>query len=263
MQFSLYAAGTVNKSFLALLRPLAHDVGLVAAPSFRLASRISNSLRAGQPARDWRELRFEPVILLCAPDAVLQDAIAEFTAFKRFSWRGKTVLLCGSPMDSRELSRLRARGAATGSINQIDGLPSRFVVEGDRTAVRFAKQLGAALRGTAIEVETAKMAVYSAGLAFATSLFVPLAAASLRSLVESGPSRKVAEKIVEGMFLRSVRAYLHAGPKVWKGALADGAREPVMRELDALQRLDPKLAGCYRNAVRMTLEWFGKRDWQL
>lgn len=257
MSFSLVGAGCVSGSFVARLPRLTFELGPVAAQSFRLASRIVNSIGAGRPVKGYQDLARHKTILLCIPARSLPAIVGALST--SLPWRGKTALLCGGGGDSRHLQPLRALGASTGSMHLIAGLDdgTRFVVEGAPAAVREARRLTRQLGARMEEVHTIHLDAYSAGLAFGTTLFTPLLEASVQSLVASGLKKANAIKISEALFQRSLRAYMHAGRRSWNGPLADGDGEAVLRGLDALCTSRPLLARYYRDASAFALELFG------
>jgi predicted short-subunit dehydrogenase-like oxidoreductase (DUF2520 family) len=253
MTFALAGGGRVSGSFVARLPYLTSELGPVAAQSYRLASRIVNSIGAGRAVKRYEDLDDSGVILISAPAAGV-DAIITALA-DAITCRGKIVLLCEGEVDSRRLARLKAQGAAVGSINTIAGFDgSRFVAEGDTKAVREAKRLVRQLGARVEEVRTAKMAVYSAGISFGTSLFTPLLEASVQCLQDSGMVKASAVKVAGALFQSTLRAYVYAGKRSWSGPLAGGDRAAVSRELEALTASKPLLARYYREAASLALE---------
>src|SRR5581483_3913935 len=131
MRLALYGAGAVSKSFIAGLPRLPRQLGPVAASSYRLASRIVNSVRAGFAVKSLEGFEDEQLILICVPDPALAGVVRHLAA-ARLDWFGREVLLCDSHYDSRALDPLREPGAETGSLKPIHSAPGRFIVEGDR-----------------------------------------------------------------------------------------------------------------------------------
>src|SRR5438094_7222731 len=109
MNFALAGGGRVSASFVARLPRLAAELGPVAAQSYRLASRIVNSIGAGRPVRRYGDLDGSSLILICAP-ACGVPAIAAALA-DAIGCQGKSVLLCDSGADSGCLTALKSRGA--------------------------------------------------------------------------------------------------------------------------------------------------------
>src|SRR6266403_5940095 len=132
---ALIAAGRVTGSVVGGFGRLSERLGPVMAPSFRLASRIANSLRAGHPVRNYAEFDSCRLILVSVPDAMLPAVINEI-ASANISWRNKSIVLCSALLDSGELSDLASRGASIGSISVIPGCEApHYLVEGDPLAI--------------------------------------------------------------------------------------------------------------------------------
>ena len=66
-KYAVFAAGAVAKCLIGKLPSKTGEVGPVAAVSYRVASRIANTLRAGYPVRAPDELDAAAVILFHAP----------------------------------------------------------------------------------------------------------------------------------------------------------------------------------------------------
>jgi predicted short-subunit dehydrogenase-like oxidoreductase (DUF2520 family) len=245
----------VATSFLAGLPR--HRLGPVAASSYRVASRIVNGMRAGHAVRDADELASCRTILVAVQEKALPAAVGQLEG-AAIEWRGKVVLLCRPGLVSHVLNGLRTRGAEAASVQPIAGPGKRFALEGDRLAMRAARDLVRELGGRPFEFASDRMAVYGAGLSFATSLFTPLIAACAECLGEAGKDTAAATRIVETLFQKSLREYAHAGRKSWAGPVAEGDCAAVRRQIDALTRHNPLLARFYRQAAGFALEYFRK-----
>src|SRR5262249_38420429 len=126
MTFGVAGGGHLSRSFIARLPRLSSELGPVAAQTYRLASRIVNMLGAGHPAKRYEGLNKEDLILVCSPG---QDAAPIISALaEALECHGKTILLCDSGADSRQLAALQSRGAAVGSLHAIPGFDGRRFV---------------------------------------------------------------------------------------------------------------------------------------
>jgi predicted short-subunit dehydrogenase-like oxidoreductase (DUF2520 family) len=256
MTFAVAGGGRVSGSFVARLPDLANALGPVAAQSYRLASRIVNSISAGKAVPTYRDLNGSTLILICAPLPAVAPIVSALA--DALECQGKIILLCEAGADSRQLARLRSQGAAVGSLQSIPGFDGkRFVAEGDTIAMREAKRLIRQLSGRVEEIRTAKIAEYAAGLSFGTSLFTPLLEASLQCLQDAGMTKTSAMKVVEGLFQNSLRGYLYAGKRSWSGPLAAGDRAAVRQEIEALAASRPVLARLYRESATLAAELLG------
>lgn len=256
MTFAVAGGGRVTGTFIARLPRLASELGPVAAQSYRLASRIVNSIRAGHAAKNYDELNESTLILICAPEPGLARIVSGLA--ESIDCRGKAILLCESGADSQALACLQSRGAKVGSIQPIPGFDGkRFVTEGDAKAVREAKRLVGQIGARVEEVRTVKMAVYSAGLSFGTSLFTPLVEASMLCLQDAGMTKASAVRVATTLFQSSLRGYIYAGKRSWSGPLADRDCAAARRELEALCASKPVLARHYRAVASLALEVLG------
>ncbi len=253
--FGLYGGGAVSATFIARLPHLVSRMGPVAASSFRVASRIVNSLRAGYAVKDCGELEKCRALLVAVPPAALAQAVAQLGA-AGIGWTGKVVLLCECGPGSRALDPLRQHGAAAGSLTRVEGSPGRYVAEGDAAALREARRMAGDLRGRLIELHRNGAALYATGLAFATSLFTPLIAASVDTLRKAGCDAPGAAQVAANLFERTLRGWMHSGRKSWSGPLADGGRAEVRRQFEALAAHDPRAARYYRDAAAFALGYF-------
>lgn len=256
MTFAVAGGGRVSASFVARIPRLADKLGPVAAQSYRLASRIVNSIGAGHAVPSYAHLSDCPLILICAPPssvAAIDTALGE-----SIDCRGKTILLCDEGADSSHLSSLRSLGAAVGSIQTIPGFDGqRFVAEGDRGAMREAKTLVRHMGGRLEEVDAGKIGMYAAALSFGTSLCTPLMEASLQCLLDAGMTKPNAVKIVEALFQSSARIYAYAGKNRRSSPLARADLAAVKREIDALAVSKPQLAEHCRQALALAAKLLG------
>lgn len=257
MHFGLYGGGAVSASWLARLPHLAARLGPVAASSFRVASRIVNSLRAGRAVKDCAELDRCRVLLVSVPGHALPNAVSQLGNCG-ICWKGKVVLLCSPGPDSRALEDLRKRGAEIGSLGPIEGSPGRYMAEGGGPALKEARRVVGDMRGRMVELHRGGTALYGAGMAFATSLFTPLIAASVDSLRHAGCTPAAAEQVALALFQRTLRGWVHSGKKSWNGPLAAADETEIRRHLEALEAHTPRAARYYRSAAAFALEYFGR-----
>lgn len=254
----LVGAGALSRSFVIELPVLADRLGPVWAPSRRLASRLVNSLRAGYPARKYEDLKEAGTVLVAVPDNLLAEVVSGL-ADALADCSGRIVLLCDSRLDSAELAPLAERGAATASLMPVPGLAQRYVVEGERRAVREARHLVQDERTRVFELPVGNKAVFLAALAFTGPLLLPVADAAARCLRVAGLPTPAGDNLGEQLIQRTLRAYMHAGRKAWSVLSAGSDRGEIARHLAALEAREPSLARAYRVLAGLALEWF-ERD---
>lgn len=251
----LVGAGRLNASFLARLPGLVEHLGPIKAQNFRLSRRMANSLRAGVAVKTYEELNHCRLILIAVPGKILAPVVDEL-ARSGIAWSDKSVVLCDALRESSELQPLSMRGAASASLAEIEGFEgSRYVAEGHRTALREIRRVVERGGGVKVfELRPSQKPLYSAGVSFATSLFMPLAEASFECLRKAGLVSGSTSLVVGGLFERSLRAYLKAGKKAWSGPLADGDPIEAARLAEALGRIDPLLKEYFEHTFRHASE---------
>ena len=244
MKYGLIGAGPVNKYLAAKLPRLSRELGLVAAANRRAASRIVNTLGAGE-AGGLADLHSAELILICAPDDhfLALRPVLEQTAIE---WAGKSLVLCQCRVFSRDLEFFRSRGASVASLHGISGLRDRFVIEGDRDALKAARYLVAQLRSVPIQIDPESYSLYCAAQTLASSLFTPLLDGCMTAVRAAGVSGKMPAHLMEALFLHSIRSFLYSGRKSWSGTVARGDEAAVAREAEALEKIRPRLAHFYR-----------------
>jgi hypothetical protein len=254
----LIAAGGVNRAFLARMPVLLARISPVKAASFRVARRISNTLRAGEAVMNYAALAPCDVIWIAVPDAGLDRISRELAAATPLT--GKIAVLCGSTRDSFWPSPLLAGGARVATLNSVEESNERlFVAEGDPDAMRMLVRIIAAEKRKLIQLRAASKALYLSGVHLATFLLLPWIAASVESLRDAGLSRVEATRVASALGGRALRSYSKAGPKAWSPVAADRLRLSIARDLDTIRGVDPKLAALYADGVEQALRYFESR----
>ena len=232
---------------------LSERLGPVAAVTFRVASRIANSLRAGSAVKGYGDLDGCDTIVVAVPDSTIGKTVAALRG-SGVRWRGVSALLYSARCGSDELQELQQEGAGVASLRAVGAADRWFLVEGDAGAVRRARRLVHDADGRTVEVERGAAAAYLAAVSFSSSLFVPLIEATLATLRLAGASPQEASSIGAMLFERSLRAHRHGGRKSWTGPLAMGDGEEVRKEAAALTVRDPSLGRYYEASSMLALQ---------
>ena len=243
--FGLIGAGPVNQYLVGRLPRLSRELGPVAAANHRLASRIVNTLGAGEAKPDLNGLAEAHDILVCAPGRHF-ELIRPVIESANLNWKRKTVILCACDAFSVDLAALRERGAAVGSLRPVAGLGTRYVVEGDRPAVKVARTVVRDLGALPIEIDHEKTDLFSAALTLSTSLTTPLMEGCMTAIQGAGITGASRGQLLEALFLQTLRFYLYSGRKSWTGTIAEGDEARMEREIAALERIQPAVANVYR-----------------
>jgi hypothetical protein len=255
MRYGLIGAGPVNQYLAAKLPRLGEELGPVVASSHRLASRIVNTLRAGEAKRFLSELAPMRNILICAPRDSLKSLIPLLND-SSMEWKDKAVLLCNCSASSRDLNHLRERGASLASLHNIPGMANKYLLEGDRQALRLASYVVGQLRGAAMPIDPECYPLFCSAVTFSSSLFTPILEGCMSSLRGSGVSGTARAKIIEALFQQSLRMYLYSGRKSWSGTVAEANERSMKREAAALMVLQPELAHLYLAIAQASADLF-------
>jgi predicted short-subunit dehydrogenase-like oxidoreductase (DUF2520 family) len=213
------------------------------SPNQERAQRLARSL--GAQFSPLSLAKFEAdVIWICVPD----DAIA-FVArqlARRKHWRGQIVLHSSGALSSEELRSLKLRGAAIGSAHPMmtfanhapvewKGIP--FAIEGDRTAVLFAREVARTLKLNAFTISARSKPLYHAVGSFASPIFVGLLSVAERVARVAGVSKPPRE-IMGRILQRTVAHYLKGGAAAaFSGPMQRGDLATVRRHLENLRRV--------------------------
>jgi len=255
---ALVCAGPFSRAGVARLPGLPAALGPVKSTSFRMASRVANALRGGTPVHTYESLSASQLILLSVPEKQLMSTVTGL-ANARLAWRGKAVILCGSRSGSEQLEELRGRGAATATFDWIDGLPECcFLTEGDPVAVRAIRAQAERGNVRAIEITRGGKGIYQAAESFATSMFLPVLAATAECLRALDLDNARANALTEHLIARSMRSHFKAGRKAWKVENDANLRQ----QSEALQRQLPELAEYYNESAAAARKWMMSRSAQ-
>ena len=256
MEYGLIGAGPVNQYFAGKLPRLHQQLGPVAATNHRLASRIVNTLRSGIAMRDLSGLAECHLILICAPGVHIRH-VREHLRSIVFDWKHKCIVICESESFSSEFEFLRSCGAQIASLRSIPGAGGRYLVEGDRVAARFAHDLVAQVKGSAVEIPSHHVSLYQAALALSNSLFTPILESCTLALRATGVTGVAAQVVTESLFSHTLRLFMYSGRKSWNGPLARGDFRSIDQHIRALERVSPKAADVYRSGVEAAVGLLG------
>ena len=233
---ALVAGGELSSSPLAHFWLLSEVLGPVKASSYRLASRIANSLRAGHPVKDYAEFDACRLILICVPDQAVAETVAELCS-AGISWQGKSVVLCSAWRGSGDLREFSARGACIASLTAIPCFRDpRYLLEGDKRAVQESKRLVETREHRSVIIERDLKPFYLAALTCTSSLLIPLVMTAWESLRRAGVTSAMSISILEKQLNKGLRAYARGGRRAY-------TRPPELSsQLRALSATDPALA---------------------
>jgi hypothetical protein len=210
-EYGLVAAGAVNSSFIGRLPGKARALGPVVGVSYRVASRIANSLRAGKAARSVDELNdFRLILFHSYPSQ--HDTLIAMLKEAEIQWQGKSLLFCDS--DAAGAEHFRKAGASVSKLRTC-GIPGRMILQGSNPSLAAGHRLVRELKMKAIEVDAGSAAALDAAITLATGALTPLiehtAGLLRRCGLRDGESLRVAAELFE----KTTKEYAHSGRQSW------------------------------------------------
>ena len=233
VEYGVIGAGALSKSLIGQLPRKTRQIGPVAGVSFRVASRIANSLRAGHPVRDADELNGVPIILFHAP-AVQVRLVAELLEKARIDWKAKPLIFCDCEVPLPVVERFRALGASTAVARQF-GIAGTIMVEGQPPALSCALRIASELRLRAIEIAPGTSDLFAATLTLATSALTPLVNRAAMLLRASGLRDKAAVGMATALFEKTIQEFGHSGKQSWSWHVREPETEQIEAEIAAVE----------------------------
>jgi len=241
----LIAAGNLTDSPLTRFNRLSDSLGPVKSPSFRLASRIANILRAGRPVKDYSDLDACSLVLISVPSRQVPRVVSDLLA-SGISCREKCIVLLSDWQDSSDLRQLAARGASVGSVSPIPGFDNLYLVEGDRRAILECKRLVESRGTRTVAVERQLKPLYLAALTCTGSLLFALLLAASESMRHAGITPVVRATLLERQLDRTLRAFLKGGRRAYQPA------QELPRQLRALAAKNEALGNYLEQTSRLS-----------
>ena len=212
----LVATGSLARSWFMTVAAQASRLGPVLSSNYRVASRFVNTLQAGVPALEYGLLDPCRVILVRVGEDEWYEVL-EGLLEAPIRWKGKSIILCDTDLESSEWGELEKRGGAVATMMYAEiGGQSRYVMEGNNKALADAHTVLKLPKFRLIELASSQKARYLA-CREAAAMIVPLAAAAEEDLRRSGVKPKAAAWMVENWFQDGLRAYKKAGRRAWNG----------------------------------------------
>jgi hypothetical protein len=252
-KYGVLGAGAVSGSLIGQLPSKARVLGPVSAVSYRVASRIANTLRAGYPVRTADELGTVPGVLFHAP-ADQVETLLRLLDRAQIDWKGKALVFCDCLASRPVRQRFHAKGASTAVARQF-GIPGRMVVEGDEGAgLHAARRIARELRMKAVEISPDAADLFDAAVTLGSAAITPLIDRAADLLRQAGIGDPEAARIASSLFEQTARDYAHSGKQSW----AWYVRKPPERLEARIAAAGPRLAGVLRELLLFGFETFGK-----
>lgn len=216
-KYGVLGAGTVSASLIGHLK--SRELGPVSAVSFRVASRIANTLRAGYPVRNADELDDVPCVLFHAPPDQL-EILLEMLESAQIDWAGKALVFCDCIVDPETRKRFKARGAGIAVARQF-GIPGHLIVEaepgsaGSARALKVVNRIAREVRMKAIEIAPGSADLVDAAVTLGSAAITPLIDQAAGLLRAAGVRDIEASRIASSLFEQTARDYAHSGQQSW------------------------------------------------
>jgi hypothetical protein len=225
----------------------------VVAASFRVASRIANTLRAGYAARSADELSAAAVVLVHSrPDQAC--LLLHMLEAAEIEWGGKAVIFCDCEDAPEVQARLRARGAST-AVARHFGIPGRILVAGNGAALTAALRIARELKLKPVGILPSAPDVFDAAVTLATAAITPLIDRAAGLLRDAGIRDAEAARIASALFVQTASDYAHSGKQSWAWYSRQPEAERVAGQVAAAgEQLGPAM----RELLLFGLETFAK-----
>ena len=256
-KYGVVGAGAVSASLIGQLPLKAREIGPVAAVSYRVASRIANTLRAGFPVRSADALNDPAAVLFHSPPdqaesllALLDDPVID--------WAGKALIFCDCSAPLAVRKRFQALGASVVVAREF-GIPGRIVLEADKgrdaAALQTVQRIARQLHLKTIEILPASADVFDAAVTLGSGAFTALIDSTAGLLREAGMRAMEAARIAASFFEQTARDYVHSGKQSWTWYV----RRPRVAQLNAqLKAAGPELEPVMKQLLLFSFDTFHK-----
>lgn len=252
-KYGVLGAGAVAKSLIGRLPAKTRDLGPVSGVSFRVASRIANTLRAGRAARTANELNDAAVILFHAPPDQV-EILLEILRSAEIHWTGKALIFCDCDDAPGARAHFREKGANTAVAKQF-GIPGRILVAGNGGALTAAHRIARELKLKAIEVLPDATDLFDAAVTLGSCAITPLIDCAATLLREAGIRDGEAARIASALFSQTASEYARSGKQSWAWYMRKPQRERVEAQIAAV---GGRPAPVLRQLLLFGLETFDK-----
>ena len=195
------------------------------------------------------------VILISTPDDALAEVVKSLARIGDSIVRGKIILHTSGALDRSELAPLARLGASTGSLHPMQTFSGRnipklkdviFAVEGDRRALRTAKQIARALGGIPVAIDGKNKPIYHATAVLVAGSEFALMEASIQMLVRIGFTRRRALQTLLPLTRQMLDNIERLGPRAaWTGPISRGDYAIVAKHARALQKYPREFQDAY------------------
>ncbi len=253
VEFGVIGAGALSKSLIGQLPRKSRQIGPVAGVSYRVASRMANSLRAGYAARNADELDGVPAVLFHAPDDQVRP-LAELLEKANINWKDKSLIFCDCSAPVALVERFRTLGASAAVARRF-GIAGTIMVEGTAPALAVAIRIASELKLRPIEIAPGTSDQFAATLTLATAALTPLINRAADLLKAVGLRDKAAVGMATALFEQTIQEYGHSGKQSW----AWHVREPETEQIEAaIAAVEEPFRSLFRHLILSGFDDFEK-----
>lgn len=232
-EYGIVGAGSVSNSLLGKLPRNPTALGAVGGVSYRVASRIANTLKAGWPVRSLDELDGVRTILFHSPPEHF-DTLSGALARANVQWSGKALVFCDCHAKPCAVDLFQSLGASVARLWRC-GLPGRLVVEGTAPALTVAGTLARELRFRPVVIETGSEALFAAAVTLGSAALTPLLDAVVRILRDCGLRDTESVQLAVGLFSKTASDYAHSGRQSWQWHVEQPSPDNLLAQMAAVE----------------------------
>ncbi|HWE49986.1 MAG TPA: DUF2520 domain-containing protein [Bryobacteraceae bacterium] len=233
-KYGVAAAGAVSQSLIGQLPP--RSLGPVCAVSYRVASRIANTLggtspeSGAYPVRSAAELNGAPAILFHAPPDQI-TGVLDWLESAAVEWTDKPVIFCDCVPGESVIARFHARGASVAMASRFE-VPGYLLVEGSPLAVTAGHRIARELRMKAIEIAPGCRNIFDAAITLSTGALTPLIDTAADFLRDAGVRDADAPRLAASLFQETALSYAHSGKQSWRWYVKEPEKERIEAQIE-------------------------------
>jgi predicted short-subunit dehydrogenase-like oxidoreductase (DUF2520 family) len=265
---AIIGPGRIGQAMGRLLAAARVPIDFVAARQLAAARRAAQFIGKGKPT-GWDDpgLTSASVLLITTSDTAIAEVARGLAklGLGPYAWRGKVVLhTCGS-LPSTVLLPLKLRGAAIGSLHPYQTVPSPeagvrnlrggfWAVEGDRAAVRVARDWVKRLGGVAFSIRPEDKTLYHLSAFVVSPTTVTLMAEAAGLLKRARVPAKISRPMLTQFVAETVKNFAELGARrALTGPAIRGDWATIRRHRAALRHADPAFVPVYQSLLKAML----------